>query len=434
MVEESDREEKLKLEQLELDKLPYKWKQTLQEVDLTIQLPKGTRGRDLQVTITKAHLSVTIKGQEPLVKGELCAPIKEEESTWLIDNNELLIHLEKINKQEWWKNVVTHHFAIDTTLIQPENSKLSELDGETRGMVEKMMLWDCYSPIIEKKVTYIDGAFNDLGDISIDEIDLYIAIFRKQGGRYYRFGSPHMINLQKLTKWIEEAPNDPISITIYKYSSNLKNTTMLGNYHSWKASSVGLPITNRAGGYRIKSLNQMVRILKNTHTDLASEELHWSRWAKAILESPNLSMESRMELANRPPNYFGSELSDHFFPNIPETRQQRKEGIIMARVTGYKRILLEMERLDQKVVHDHENLQIELKKTTEALQAIQGSLEVMANNLKNKQDQTRSMIGRIIERAEIAIETITDYARIDLTIVGDIDIPDVVPQEDINHD
>ncbi|KAJ3238516.1 hypothetical protein HDU81_007612 [Chytriomyces hyalinus] len=142
-AEEQERIDKLarEKEEAEQNALPYKWKQTLQEVEIRIVVGKGVKGRDLDIQIKKDFLRVAFKNKkdEPIVEGTLCKPVKLEDSTWTIDNGEVLINLEKVNGMEWWKNVVTHHPEVDTTKIQPENSKLSDLDGETRSMVEKMM-------------------------------------------------------------------------------------------------------------------------------------------------------------------------------------------------------------------------------------------------------------------------------------------------------
>ncbi|KAI1251321.1 hypothetical protein MGN70_005887 [Eutypa lata] len=124
--------------------LPYKWDQTIGDLDITISVPGNLKGRDLVVDIQKTKLKAGIKGQDPIIDGDLPHPIHPDDSTWTLTSaaggtKVIEIHLDKGNKMEWWAHVVTTAPAIDITKIQPENSKLSDLDGETRGMVEKMM-------------------------------------------------------------------------------------------------------------------------------------------------------------------------------------------------------------------------------------------------------------------------------------------------------
>eukprot|EP00758_Cryptobia_borreli_P009056 Tbor_TRINITY_DN5442_c1_g1::TRINITY_DN5442_c1_g1_i1::g.25125::m.25125 len=120
----------------------YIWTQTLQECEVRIPLPgKNFKSKNVTVDLQSTRLSVSLKNKDPIVKGELFAKIKTDDSMWTIedDGSVVVIHMIKVNQMEWWKTVIQGDDEIDLQKVSPENSKLDDLDGDTRQTVEKMM-------------------------------------------------------------------------------------------------------------------------------------------------------------------------------------------------------------------------------------------------------------------------------------------------------
>ncbi|KAJ0978157.1 hypothetical protein J5N97_013631 [Dioscorea zingiberensis] len=123
-----------------LDLENHSWTQTLQEVTVIVPIPTGTKSRFITCEIKKNYLKVGLKGQPPIINGELYQAVKPDDCFWSIeDEKSLSILLTKQNQMEWWKSLVKGDPEIDTQKVEPENSKLSDLDPETRQTVEKMM-------------------------------------------------------------------------------------------------------------------------------------------------------------------------------------------------------------------------------------------------------------------------------------------------------
>ncbi|OIV98011.1 hypothetical protein TanjilG_21721 [Lupinus angustifolius] len=123
-----------------LDLEKYSWTQTLPELNVNVPVPEGTKSRFVTVEIKKNHLKVGLKGQPPIIEGELFKSVKPDDCYWSIEDQKVIsILLTKHNQMDWWKCLVKGEPEIDTQKAEPENSKLSDLDPETRSTVEKMM-------------------------------------------------------------------------------------------------------------------------------------------------------------------------------------------------------------------------------------------------------------------------------------------------------
>eukprot|EP00440_Ansanella_granifera_P072196 gb/GFBE01078344.1/.p1 GENE.gb/GFBE01078344.1/~~gb/GFBE01078344.1/.p1 ORF type:complete len:329 (+),score=154.21 gb/GFBE01078344.1/:1-987(+) len=118
----------------------YTWTQTLSALEVFVHVPPGVKAKQIVCDIGSDTLKLGLKGEPLILNGKLHAKVKPDDCMWtLVDNKIVQITIEKFDGMKWWTCVMEGDAGIDTKKIVPENSKLSDLDGETRMTVEKMM-------------------------------------------------------------------------------------------------------------------------------------------------------------------------------------------------------------------------------------------------------------------------------------------------------
>lgn len=130
----------------------YSWTQSLSDVTVSIPVPFETRCRDLTVSLESSSCSIVL-GTDVVVQGTLFKKINVNDTTWTLDKElsgtqSVTLFLDKVDTMVWWECVFKGDPRVDVTIIVPENSKIDDLDINTRRTVEMMMF--------NQRQTYLD--------------------------------------------------------------------------------------------------------------------------------------------------------------------------------------------------------------------------------------------------------------------------------------
>jgi hypothetical protein len=124
----------------------YVWTQTLDEVQANVYIPSKTTKKDMDIRLELDRCYIAMKDKSQVfVDAKWCEKIHPDDSYWTIEEIEgggkaVQLTLSKYSQTAWWDCLVQGEPVIDTQKVSPEPSKLSDLDGEMKSTVEKMMI------------------------------------------------------------------------------------------------------------------------------------------------------------------------------------------------------------------------------------------------------------------------------------------------------
>ncbi|EFC40417.1 nuclear migration protein NudC [Naegleria gruberi] len=123
-----------------LENTKYKWTQDITSIMIVIPFENPITTKTVKVNFEKKSIKVTVVGiEQPIIQGKLCKEVDEDECYWQIeDKKELIINLQKV-VGIWWDYVIEGHPKINTSVIDPPQASMSDLNPEMRSTVEKML-------------------------------------------------------------------------------------------------------------------------------------------------------------------------------------------------------------------------------------------------------------------------------------------------------
>jgi len=85
----------------------------MNEVLIFVKAPQGVTARMIECKITKDHLTLGIKGNNPFINEDFFDTVIADESMWTKDGDEIEINLQKMKKASTWDSALKGHGLLD---------------------------------------------------------------------------------------------------------------------------------------------------------------------------------------------------------------------------------------------------------------------------------------------------------------------------------
>uniref|UniRef100_A0A2N9EH54 CS domain-containing protein n=1 Tax=Fagus sylvatica TaxID=28930 RepID=A0A2N9EH54_FAGSY len=102
----------------------FEWDQTLEEVNMYINLPPNVPSKQFYCKIQSKHVELGIKGNPPYLNHDLTCPVKTDSSFWTLEDDIMHITLQKRDKGQTWSSPILGQGELDPYASDLEQKRL----------------------------------------------------------------------------------------------------------------------------------------------------------------------------------------------------------------------------------------------------------------------------------------------------------------------